>query len=225
MRKVPDIAAVEIARLRKLGIKLSDDDVVWLSCLGYQVENPNGQTLEASGIIDGILLSDGTYLRPLTIRASRWLSRYGPYLYLIDDTCVVAYAMAVSGALSLDRNVLDVFDDVSDWVNTRNITQGELERAVARLLASDTPHKTGEKKTDISEIIGFLVGATGLPAEYWDKSSWDHLDCVNSGVLRYASILAGTAKQQESAASRAALKNFALAIQEITKREAKKDNG
>ncbi|MCK9326469.1 MAG: hypothetical protein M0P69_13345 [Bacteroidales bacterium] len=224
MRKVPDIAAVEIARLRKLGIKLSDDDVVWLSCLGYQVENPNGQTLEASGIIDGILLSDGTYLRPLTIRGSKWLSRYGPYLYLIDDTCVVAYAMSNSDTLSFDKNVVDVFDDVSAWMKSRKSSRNELKSALSRLLFSDVPRNPDSKPASMEEIIGLLVAATGLPAEYWDNQTWGKVDSVNSGILFYASMLAGTAKRQESAASRASLKNFALAIREITQRK-DEDNG
>jgi len=218
MRKVPDIVAVEINRLRKLDIAISDDDVVWLSCLGYLVESPNGQTLEASGIADGVLLSNEIVLKPLTVQASKWLKKYGGVNFRVDDTLVVAYAMANSDDLTFDKRISKVVKAVRKWTSSLKITLGEIEVAVARMLANDTPEKPGGKILSTEEVIALLVAATGLSIEYWNAQTWEHVNDVYSGVVKYASMLSPLGGNPDAEASKAALKNFALAIQEISNR-------
>jgi hypothetical protein len=218
MRQVPDIAAVEIKRLRELEIKLSDDDIVWLSCLAYQVENPHGQTIETSGISNGVLLSNGIRLKPLTIKASEWLKRYGCVFTGISELYAVAYAMANSTKISTEHSILSVVDNVKNWGASLNVSMTELENAVSRILADDTPKNPDAKPMTPSEIIGLLVAATGLPAEHWNNQTWEHLSNVYSGIRLYASMFSETQNNPEAQESRAALKYFALAIQEISNR-------
>lgn len=227
MREVPDIAAVEIERLRKQGITVTDNDVVWLSCLGYRVANPNSQTLEASSIYDGVMLSNDMMLKPLTVRASEWLGRFGCVFADIADVFVVAYAMANRDKLKLDEPVKTVVSDVCAWIYSLNVSAEEVKTAVARLLADDTPDNPDVKYMTTDELIGLLVASTGLSAKHWEKQTWAQVGYAYDGMMTYASIISELGSNPETQSSRAALKDFALAIQEIInpKPEGKKNNG
>jgi hypothetical protein len=216
LRQLPDIAAVEIAKLRKLGVALTDDDVVWLATLGYRVENPTGQTAEAAGCSEGLRMSNGVILRPLTVRASRWLDRYAHVFPLQNEIYAVGYAMAhdTSAANSASAAV----DAVGAWADNLNVPAEELTRAVSRLLHSDLPDDPEHKPVDENKIIALLVAATGLPAEHWHLSTWRTLAESYGGAIRWAEMLAGTGKDPDAAESKTALRQFALAIQAITER-------
>jgi len=218
MKRVPDIAANEIERLRRNGVTVSDDDVVWLSCLGYRVENPDGKTIEAVGTLGGVRLSDNTLLRPLTLLAGSWLKRFGTVFGPAADLYAVAYAMAFPDKLHLSDPAGAVVDDVNSWTASLPVPRQELETAVSRMLNDDSPHDPDAKTVPAEKVVGLLVAATGLPAEYWDAHSWEQVDCVYSGIIRYAAMLSAAPSDPDNAESRASLRSFALAIQEITKR-------
>lgn len=225
MRAVPDIAAAEISRLEKRGIAVTNDDVVWLSCLGYRVENPNSQTLEASNICEGVMLSNGIMLKELTVRATEWLNRFGVIFPDKADYFIIAYAMANPKNLHLDDAVKKVVLDVSKWVSVLNVSASEIETAVARLLADDAPENPKSEKMTTPEMVGLLVAATGLKAEYWHAQTWDMIDKTHDGIIKYASLMSDVAESPESQLSKIALKDLALAVQEIAERDKEAKNG
>jgi hypothetical protein len=223
MRRVPDIAAAEIFRLRKDGVELTDDDVVWLASLAREVERPGGMTPEAAGLMDGLRLSDGTILRPLTIRASRWLDRAGKLFESISDLYVVAYAMANRGKLVMNQPARDVVSDVLAWVDALNCEPAEVESAVARMLDHDAPKHPDESGMSAEKVIALLVAATGIPAERWENDTWENVSMAHGGVVRHAVMLSMMGGDPDAAESKAALRDLALAIEQIRKRGA--ENG
>ncbi len=220
MRQVPDIAAVEIDRLRTEGYTVSDDDVVWLSCLGRLVEQPANATLEASGIIDGIRLSDETVLKPLTLIAERWLKKYGPVFGKKAELLVVAYASAYPERLDMSASAKAVVRTVAEFGDNLRVSPGEIEAAVVRLLDRDTPENPDhENKIDMDSLLGFMEASTGLTREYWEQQDWMKIDSTHRGIMKYVAMMAGSDYDPDAQASRIALKNLILAVNEIRGRQ------
>lgn len=219
MRNVPDIAAMEIKRLRDDGVKVTDDDVVWLASLGYKVENPRGQTLEAAGLVEGIRLSDNTFLKPLTVCASKWLKRYGNLFSDASDPFAVAFAMANPDKTAELKNAKDSISAVCEWTASLRVSHSELVRALACLLSDDSPTIPDAKKMDSEKIIAMLVSITGLPFEYWEKQQWIKVNDAYSGAIRYAIMLNENYENPDSVESKEALREMLFAIKEIRERK------
>jgi hypothetical protein len=223
MRRVPDIAAAEIARLRADGIDPSDDDIVWLSSLGRRVHCPRGLTPEAADIRYGVRLSNGERLAGLTVAASDWLARWRDMWPEGEDIYPTAFALR-SG---VDFDELDtaskVVNSVADWRAGLNVSIDELVGAVERMLGVDSPspeREEDDEPTDTESVIETLVAATGLPAEYWRDKTWAHVAGVNRGLTHWASMIGqygGDGIDQRE--SKQALTELAMAIDEIRRRE------
>ncbi|MFA5321384.1 MAG: hypothetical protein WC373_01815 [Smithella sp.] len=224
MRCVPDLAAVEIDKLRKADIPISDDDIVWLSSLACRVENPDGQSAESAGIIDGIRLSNGEIMRPLTVCASKWLHKYGPVFGDNTDIFAVAFAMIYPERVTELRTAKDSILAVSDWTEKLNVSVNEIAHAVERMLSNDDPHDPDAKKIDTETIISMLVTVTGQPFEYWKKQSWVNVNNAYTGAIKWAGMLSEQMENPDAKGSREALKDLCLAINEIRNRN-KKDDG
>lgn len=219
MRCVPDIAAVEIASMRKSGITVSDDDVVWLSCLAMAVQNPSAKTKETAGFEKLIRLSDGTVLAPLTVSASRWLEQYGCMFADIMDLFSVAYAMVRTHDFSLSQSAREVVESVTEWTANRRVSPNEIAGAVDRLLSSDEPSPAKEsKKVDLDRIIAKLTAGTGLPAEYWQTKTWTEIETAHGGLYDYAAMIAEYKDSPEASESKAALSRLAAGIREVRER-------
>jgi hypothetical protein len=221
MRQLPDIAAVEIQKLRDDGIVLTDDDIVWLASLGWKVENPKAKTMEASGIIDGIQLSNNQVLKPLTVGASKWLEKYGPLFQDANDIYAVAFAMACPREVIKLETTRQSVEAVYNWSSKLNITHQELFSAVARVLSDDDPKQPKEEKArpDTDDIISMLVSITGLSFEYWEKQTWIKVNKAYSGAMKYAALISQRDMDPETQESKTALKKLILAINEIRNRE------
>lgn len=219
MRSVPDIAAMEIKRLRDDGVKVTDDDVVWLASLGYKVENPRGQTLEAAGLVEGILLSNGDILYPLTISSSRWLGRYGNLFLGKMDTYAVAFAMCHPKLVAKLKSANESVSAINDYANALAVQYNELVNAVSRMVLRDAPHDPESKNSDSDKIVASLVAITGLPFEYWNNQPWIRIQNTYTGALQYANILSAIPATPNSAESKSALRDLLLAIKEIRKRK------
>jgi hypothetical protein len=215
MRKVPDLVAAEVARMRADGVPVSDDDLVWLASLGAAVENPRGQTPEAAGAHDSIRLSDGTVLRPLTLRAEAWLARFGPAFEDRADLFAVAYALSHPSSLPPDCSARKAVALVLEWAGGLEVARAELAGAVARMMRSDEPRNPEAKPVTTEEVIALLTAATGLPAEHWMAQSWATVDATHAGVMRWASMLSLAGGDPDAAESKSALKRLALAIQVV----------
>jgi len=218
MKHVPDIAAVEIDRLRKDGINLTDDDVVWLASLGYKIENPKGRTLEAAGIVDGITLSNGEILNPLTVAASKWLGKYGNLFPDRGDIYAVAFAMIYPNRVSVFKSAKESIEAVGQWGDNLKISHSELVAAVSRMLSGDAPRDPERKTVDTDKLLATLVAVTGLPFEYWDKQSWVKVNNVYLGALKYAMMMRDSVDNPDADESREAVRNLLLAINTIRKK-------
>jgi len=219
MRNVPDIAVMEIKRLRDDGVKVTDDDVVWLASLGYKVENPRGQTLEAAGLIEGVRMSNNVFLKPLTVCASKWLKRYGNLFSDASDPYAVAFAMACPDKVVELKSAKDSISAVYNWTASLNVSNAELVRALAYLLSDDSPPNPDAKKIDAEKLIAMLVSITGLPFEYWEKQNWIKVNDAYSGAIRYAIMLNENYENPDSIESKEALRELLLAIKEIRERK------
>ncbi len=219
MRQVPDIAAVEIDRLRKDGVVLSDDDIVWLASLGWRIENPKGQTMESAGLSEGTRLSNGETLFPLTVSASRWLHKYGPVFSENADLFAVAFAMIFPGRVAKLKTAKESVSAVGEWADSLTISHAELVRAVGRMLSSDAPHDPDAEPEDTDRLIASLVAITGLPFEYWNSQSWAQVGAAYSGAIKYALLARDNIDNPDAADSRAALRSLLLAIKEIRERK------
>jgi hypothetical protein len=219
MRRVPDIASVEIASLRKAGITVSDDDVVWLSCLAHAVENPTAKTRETAGFERLVRMSDGTVLAPLTVAASRWLEQYGCIFADVMDLFSVAYAMVRTHDFSLSQSARQVVDSVTEWAGALRVSPNELAIAVDRLLSSDEPIPIEKPKpVDLDRVIAKLAAGTGQPAEYWQAKTWAEIETAHGGLYDHASMIAEYKDSPEAAESKAALKRLAAALREVRDR-------
>ena len=217
MRQMPDIAAVEIERLRDDGIQLTDDDIVWLASLGDAVENPDGTTKEAAGLIDGLRMSDGTILKPLTMYAEKWLKKYGAIFSGRMELAAVGYAMSHAESLDVTESKKAVMAAVREWIEGIKVTPDELKSAVSRMIGDSDQPKQDPPKLDRESLIGFMVAATGLAREYWEHEPWVAVDRAHSGIMKYAAMIAGTEYDPDKHAGKQALKNLGLAIIEIRK--------
>ena len=225
MRHVPDIAAVEIERLREDGVEPTDDEIVWLASLGTAVENPDGRTQEAAGLIDGLRLSDGTVLKPLTFYAEKWLGRVGGVFSGRMELAAVAYAMCCGDILDINRPLKRALSDVRAWIESLRVAPDELARAVSRMIGDDDrPARTSDAQAAgqcRETLIGLLVAGTGIPRESWERQPWVAVDRAHAGLLKYAAMIAGTEYDPEKEASKKALKNLGLAIIEIREKRNK----
>jgi hypothetical protein len=217
MKQIPDIAAEEIARLRREGIAVTDDEVVWLACLGWKVENPRGVSSEESGARESLALSDGTVIRPLTLRASSWLDRYGSMFSGSRELIAVAYCMC-NRAVDLDATTAETVAAVNAWAGSLDVTPGELEKAVARMLPSDEVPRKPEKPQSITDLIGFLVAATGLPHEYWLDQTWVTVDATQTGIIRHAAMIAQNGGDPDDIGNKEAFAAFIRAVEEVRRR-------
>ena len=218
MRSVPDIAIIEIKKLRESGIKLTDNDIIWLASLGYKVENPKGQTIEAAGFADGIRLSDNQILKPLTVCASKWLKKYGNLFSEASDLYAVAFAMCKPELILKLKSAKESIQAVCHWTATLKVSNPELVRAVDSILADDAPINPDVQKVDTDKLIASLVAITGLPFEYWEKQSWIKVNDVYSGAIKYAMQLSENSGNPDSIETKEALKDMLLAIKEIRER-------
>jgi len=219
MRNVPDIAVIEIKRLRDDGVKVTDDDVVWLSSLGYKVENPRGQTIEAAGFVDGIRLSDDSILYPLTVCGSHWIGRFGKLFRGKFDTYAVALAMTCPLRVSALKTATESVKAVAEYADALKVEYSELVNAVSRMLEGDAPQDPNVKKSDPDKLIAALVAITGLSFEYWDTQSWIRVNDVYSGAFRYAEMTSGMVSSPDATESKSALRDMLLAIKEIRERK------
>jgi len=219
MRCVPDIAVAEIRALRASGVVVSDDDIVWLSCLAHAVEFPALRTRECAGFDKAIRLSDGTILHPLTVAASKFLEQFGRIFADSMDLFSVGYAMVRTHDFTLTQSARSVVDAVVAWTENLKVSPTELAVAIDRLLASDEPIiASSGSKIDVDRLIAKLSAGTGQPAEYWQSKTWAEIETAHGGLYDYCAMIAEYDDAPEAAESKAALKRFAAGLKEVRER-------
>jgi len=219
MRNIPDVAQAEIETLRADNVELTDNDIIWLASLGERVENPKGCTKEAAGLQGSIRLSDGTALKPLTLRAENWLTEVGQHFNNRGELFAVAYASANPERLDITAAPKQIVKIVKRWGYKLKVTKDELETAVNRLVSDDAPaDENPPEGTDTEDLLGMLVAATGLPREHWEMQTWDEIDRTHAGLVRYACMVSGNEFDPDTQTSKMALRDLALAVKEIRNR-------
>lgn len=224
MRTVPGIATLELRRLREDGIEPTDDEVVWLASLGQRVESPKGQTKEASGFTGACRMSDGTVLRPLTLRADAWLAEYGSAMVGSLDILAVGYAASHLYSLEFDIPAREAVKAVKTWGKRLNVAPEELRSAIEKVIGvDDAPDKPEsdedeeDKPLDSEALIGTMVAGTGLPREYWENESWVAVEHAHSGLMKYAAMVSGGEYDPDKATGQKALADLSRAVIEIRK--------
>lgn len=218
MQMVPDIAVVELKRLRAQGIAPTDDDIVTLATLGAAVERPTHKTAEAAGFRAFVRLSNGTILRPITVAASRWLDGMAPVCKPPADLYAVAFAMS-GRAPAAETPLAQSIDALGSWAAGLAVSHAELAAAVTRMTgAADAERQPDADEIDPDAILRTLAVVTGQPAEYWERQTWAEVGATYSAAVRWATRLVEHVEDPEAAESREALRRFLFAVEAIVRR-------
>jgi len=184
-RKLSELASAEIDELRDQGMYPTDQDIVTINALAWEIQNPTNEILSARGEPVRI---PGAVLWPLTLQASDWWSDYGKWFTTLDEqTKALGFLMAHGRRVCLRSRLATrsvARRAVFAWGRHLPCTFAQLQIAVGSVLeqmrtsgddtnqADEEPDRTsgGEPdRTSSGELIAFLVSSTGLDAEYWER--------------------------------------------------------
>ena len=218
-RTLSNQATAELADLRARGIAVTDQDVVLINALCWEIESPTNRAQLARG---KPIECGGVWFWPLTVSALHWISETADKMPNSDLAC--AYAMAYDG----DCIEKTTWADVRKWSKKVNATQAQLETVMRALIDEDTRLTTENANTDEQQATVCKLSLTmhalhGGTPEMWERQVsigyvFDFVDTL------LAQARAGSDKAGDVLKARS---NYALAcaISEIEKRQEKKADG
>jgi hypothetical protein len=147
-RKLSNQAEAELDELRRIGVKVTDADVVLVNALCWEIESPqNRQTLSRGKPVQ----VGGAWLWPRTIAACAWFEDAGSSIS--DGTAALAYCMAHG------REDIETAQeaDVLKWFRALKCTKDELVTACAFVLSQEESDELPRDKDADDSTLGQLV--------------------------------------------------------------------
>ena len=162
-RGLTDYARAEIEELRNEGVTLSDEQIIDINELAWEIESPSKRVSLAKG---KPVKCGNVWLWPLTIHSSAWFSEVSSDWP--SSEIALAYAMA-----HRDAELFTVQEpEVLSWFKTIKATIEELRVAMAVIIEQgrrdDLPVKKGEGIT-IPELAQLMVANHGGTFEMWER--------------------------------------------------------
>ena len=218
-RKLSNQAEAEIDELRRIGVKVTDADVVLINALCWEIESPqNRQTLSRGKPVQ---VGDA-WLWPRTIAACAWFEDVG--CNISDGTAALAYCMA-HGREDIETAQES---DVLKWFRQLKCTKDELVSACAFILSQEDSDELPRDKDADSATLGQLVvvmhSVHGGDIAMWERYVslpyvLDMLETANAQALAGNKDAPNPIKQKANLA-------LAFALDNITKRDTEtKANG
>ena len=181
------LAAEELAVLRREGVEVTDADVVLLNSLGWDVESPFARRELSRGT--PVLLCESVYLWPLTIHASAWMESVGerlapckmdilrhPVLSRDVNLLALGYAMAhcYSDCGELDKDGVEASRAVIAWASKLKVTAEGLHDAIGQVIAKQRtaelpPVENAPPPQSHGEVSIYLAAKCGATPEYWER--------------------------------------------------------
>jgi len=208
-RGLCDLARHKLAALRAAGCAVSDDDVVRLNALAWEIETPSNRR----ELSRGRPVAAGSYwLWPLTIAGAHWFESVGCALPMPD--AALAYAMAHGR----DDIATHGWAEVKRWYHGLTCTHAELLLAIAEVEEQDARDPTPDRARGdmtLGRLVAMMQAQHGGDAETWERYV----------SLGYVCDLIDTSVQQQSAGGGGNVWRdranyvFACACREIERRE------
>lgn len=184
--RLNDLAAREIDALEAEGIRLTAAEVVKLNALGWAIETPCARRELSRGV--PVMLCEGVYLWPLTMRADDWQNRVGenlspskrdlishPFLSFSLPLVALGYAMAnaYSDGGELEIDGAEASRAVIKWALSLHCTSDALKDAIAEVIAQqDAPtlplNEDGAKMSN-GEFSAFMASKCDGTPEFWER--------------------------------------------------------
>lgn len=147
-RQISDQAQAEIDELRRIGVKVSDADVVLINALCWEIESPSVRMELSRG---KPIKVGGAWLWPRTISAIQWFQDVG--CNIGDGLAALAYCMA-HGREDIE---LSNKKQVTEWYRALKCTRRELEAACSIILEQEEFDELPPSKDSDSASLGVLV--------------------------------------------------------------------
>jgi len=219
LAKLSELAAIEIDTLLAEGITPTPAEIVELSALGWNSEDPQMRLALSRGIPS--CAGDVTFW-PLTIEAAEWFDRVG--CHILSGRAALAYASAhcyadgrpfdCSGAMATAR--------VMAWWVTLGLRRATVDEALDQIVQQDEtyalpPRPNGRKRKTMSagEISCTLAATCGGSVEFWESR------CASSyafEALRTAIAQASESGSMEDDAKIKATQALGWAVEKIRNR-------
>ena len=224
MRECPDIAKVEIRRLRAKGIEPSLDQIVWLASLAERVTKPErlgNPLLAAVPVVAG---SEPFY--ELTNHACWWIDIAHDWFSGLSICHMLGYAHRYSRvprhfeALCTEDSAREA---VSKWRDGVSLTDAEILDAVSRWTNNDEPDDPREQdqdeETDGESTAGQTM-ALALAVSGITRAEFEAMTPAESSEIVKQAIIFGTDSSQVGTrnaadASARAMQKLTWAINEI----------
>lgn len=212
-RQLSSQAEAELDELRRIGVEVTDSDVVLINALCWEIESPSSRIELSRG---KPIRCGNVWLWPRTIAACKWFDDVGCHLAGLEQIAL-AYCMAHGrGDIELAGRA-----EVKAWGRQLKCTARELIAACGAVLAQDEIDELPKSKTDKDTTIGELV-AVMHSAHGGDVAMWERY--VSLGyVLDMLTISAAQAQAEGGQSGASVIKQranlaLALALDKITKR-------
>jgi len=223
-RKLSELASAEIEELRDQGLNPTDQDIVTINALAWEIQHLTNEILSARGEPVRI---PGAVLWPLTLQASDWWSSYGEWFTTLDEqTKALGFLMAHGRRVCLRSRLATrsvARRAVFAWGRHLPCTFAQLQIAVGSVLeqmrtnSDDTKRDEDEPdRTSNGELIAFLMSSTGLDAEYWERRV--SVPFINEQVRVIVKQLQVDDKPSKDDPRIIAERNMGLALKEIKER-------
>lgn len=164
-RELSDQARYELASLRGQGIVLTDDDIVLINALCWEIETPQARQELARGFP---CRAGNAVLWPRTVQAVHWFDRIG------CDLPDAEYALAYCMAFGRDKDLmLAGQSEVERWKKSLTCTQDELTDAMAEVIRQETkdpvPASPAQRAASVAELAMMMQAMHGGDIDQWEQ--------------------------------------------------------
>ena len=210
-RTLSSQAEAELDELRRIGVAVTDSDVVLINALCWEIESPENRIALSRG---RPVQCGGAWLWPRTIAACQWFEDVG--CNIGNGQAALAYCMA-HGRAEIETATAR---EVKAWHKGLKCTTSELVQACGAILAQDETDELPESPEDKRTTLGQLVTTMHL-AHGGDVAMWERY--VSLGYVLDMLTTAAAQAQAEGTAGGSIIKQranlaLALALDKITKR-------
>jgi len=209
-RGLSDQAIAELAELRRIGVNITDSDIVLINALCWEIESPSNRIELARG---RPIQVGGAWLWPRTIAACEWFNTIG-------CECGNA-ALAYAQAHGREEIELAGKKEVKAWRKKLTCTDGELAAACMYIESQgesdELPKDPTEKTPTCGQIVIMMHSLHGGDVDMWERyvSLSYVVDMLTTSAIQ---AQADSGKSGNILKDRANLA-LAYAIHEIVKRD------
>lgn len=173
-RKLSDLARARIEKLREDGVNLTDENIVAINALAWEVVSPS----------KCISLSKGRPVRcgnvwfwPLTIHSASWFQEIGCELEykliesIFHNVKLNEYALAYAMAHRDDDLYMVSESQIRTWSKTLRATPSELRECLKMVIDSEVQDEyptTKDDKITIQELACYMHAKSGGSAKMWE---------------------------------------------------------